>query len=85
MTVEEAIERIYHCNGEGTCSSWKMHHCIDCNYREALNMAIRSLEAWEKVKEDIFIIQNDDNSFLNIPYLLENIINKHLQEVENGT
>ena len=40
-------------------------------------------EAWEKVKEDILTIQNDGNSFINIPYLLENIINKHLQEVEN--
>ena len=46
---------------------------------------LRSLKTWEKVKEDILTIQRDGNSFIYIPYLLENIINKHLQEVENGT
>ena len=40
-------------------------------------------EAWGKVKENILTIQNDGNSFINIPYLLEKIIDKHLREVEN--
>lgn len=41
-------------------------------------------EAWGEIKEEILTIQRDGNSFINISYLLENIINKHLQEVENA-
>ena len=88
MTVEEATEYFKKCNDrirstaiDENRTSKFMKETIDAN-----NMAIKSFEAWEKVKEEILTIQKyDGNSFINISYLLENIINKHLQEVENGT
>ena len=86
MTVEETIEyfknnneRIRSTAIDENRTSKFMKETIDAN-----SMAIRSFEAWKKVKENILTIQNDGNSFINISYLLEKIINKHLKEVENG-
>ena len=47
---------------------------------ECLNIAIRSLEAWEKLKKELIDFW-DEYQFINIEYLLGKI-DKHLQEVE---
>jgi hypothetical protein len=47
------------------------------NVREALDMAIRSLEAWEKIRKEI---ASDGQSDINAKYVL-NLIDKHLSEV----
>ena len=47
---------------------------------QAFTMAIRSLEAWEKVKEEI--VENG-NSDINTQTVLF-VIDKHLKEVEHG-
>lgn len=54
----------------------------------SLDMAIRSLEAWEKVKEEI---NNIDCPYSSNPYKASKvkeeslrIIDKHLKEVEHG-
>lgn len=80
MTREEAKKRLeafrdYLCAGNPI---WDVDEC-----REAFNTAIRSLEAWEKVKNDL----NDDfpeqtKGFrYGIDYAMV-IIDKHLKEVE---
>lgn len=90
MTREEAIRRI---------KDFGLHHAIkDLPYSmltvEAFDMAIRSLEAWEKVKEEIkekadFIRHSsghlkdyDAGQWKALLDALE-IIDKHLKEVEN--
>ena len=53
---------------------------------QALSMAIKSLEAWEKVKDEMY--KNVDNHFGSVARTWANaieIINKYLAEVENGT
>lgn len=84
MTIEEAKEVI--------------EQDIPCEYDvdliDALNMAIASLEAWERVKDDIHEYETDCMvsadcqgckdcnvaMFKSIYY----IIDKHLQEIKNG-
>lgn len=49
---------------------------------ECLNMAIRSLEAWEKVREEIKELK-ETSTWYNIATVIkiDEIIEKHLQEV----
>ena len=72
MTIEEAIERLKD-DTPDTSDAW-------C---DALDMATRSLEAWEKVKADIdklTEIHNDGEFYIkNID--VKRIIVKHLKEV----
>lgn len=52
------------------------------NVKEALYMAIKSLEAWEKVKNDIYEIDwYGDDAFWDGVNLVSDIIDKHLSEV----
>ena len=64
-------------------------HCIDyAGVNKAYNMAIRSLEAWGKVKEEISEaykdFQNDDICIANGINICRRIIDNHLKEVDNG-
>ena len=73
MTIENAkkVIRRFECNSE---------------HYEACEMAIVSLEAWEKVKQDIQTETDDksNNMYFNLGMLgALAIINKHLQEVEH--
>ena len=80
MTVEKAFQNMIVL--DAVCGQKDFY---DEEFRQAILTAERSLEGWKKVKEEILTIQKyDGNSFINISYLLENIINKHLQEVENA-
>lgn len=73
MTAEKAIEVL---------NTYDMSEDNeDKEFIEAIQTAIQSLKSWEKVKKEIIGFLNE-NQFININYLLENIINKHLQEVE---
>lgn len=65
MTIKDAIFVLNSVEAHGICI-------------EAKKMAIQSLEAWEKVKDEI-------NSMPNIIYRWDavEIIDKHLSEVEN--
>lgn len=53
---------------------------------DALELAIKSLEAWEKVKEEISEaykdFQNDDTCIANGINICRRIIDKHLKELE---
>lgn len=50
--------------------------------KEAEEMAIKSLEAWEKVKNDIYEIDwYGDDAFWDGVNLVSDIIDKHLSEV----
>ena len=84
MTTDEIIKMLQKCPLGNKCNDGLHGHCNGCNERVAKDVAIKHIKAWKKVKEDILTIQNDGNSFINISYLLENIINKHLKEVENA-
>ena len=75
MTVAEAIEWI------------NTHHYmeLDDEHSEVMRMAVRSLEAWENVKEDILksidMIENQHPT-ITIGYMISlMIIDKHLKEV----
>ena len=62
-------------------------HFIPTEDIHALNMAIKSLEAWDKVKEDIkhsqFIFLDGDKEIECIPmFEVMNIVNKYLKEIE---
>ena len=53
----------------------------------SVNMAMNSLEAWDKVKEDIkhsqFIFLSGDKEIECIPiFEVMNIVNKHLKEIK---
>lgn len=86
MTIDEAIEELSvlheRYNKANDSSDFSM---IDGDYVPALDKAIASLEAWEKIKQEI-------NDLFNKPaYYTPNydaykmfleIIDKHLQEVE---
>ena len=73
MTAEKAIEVL---------NTYDMSEDNeDKEFIEAIQTAIQSLKAWGKVKKEIIDFLNE-NQFININYLSENIINKHLQEVE---
>ena len=72
MTTHEAIEDLEYIRDK---------ICISDEFKSVCNMAIRSLEAWEKVKEEI----KGDIFIYNLGLTGEKIIaliDKHLQEVE---
>ena len=74
MTNEEAIERI---------KDFGLHHAIkDLPYSvltvEAFEMAIQSLKAWAKVKEEI--TNNNIADFIAVQSVLD-IIDKHTKEI----
>lgn len=76
MTIEEAIRRI---------KDFGLHHAIkDLPYSilivEAFEMAIRSLESWKEVKEEI--TNNNIADFIAVQSVLD-IIDKHTKEIEN--
>lgn len=86
MTITEAIEILNKgYTPRGDRESFRA-------YFDAREMAIKSLEAWEKVKEGINeeIIKSSSNTFsLVIEDVLVHkaldIIDKHLKEVEHGS
>lgn len=101
MTTQEAIEyfkknneRIRSTAIDENRTSKFMKETIDAN-----SMAIRSLEAWEKVKEEIengdyrYTLAKEGYGFGNVVWhenlistnKVTEIIDKHLQEVENDT
>jgi len=87
MTREEAIKEI-----KGFYDECGNDDEIELIYKNAFAMAIQSLKAWEKVKEEIdnnitVISTNDtyeDGVKVGLIRALD-IIDKHLKEVENGT
>lgn len=92
MTLEEAIEyfkknneRIKSTAIDENRTSKFMKETIDAN-----NIAIRSLEAWKKVKEEIKELANKHDTYDEIGHRnglweADDIIDKYLQEVENGS
>ena len=82
MTIEEAINHYKFRNEQ-------LEHAKDYEHMETSelkeieehieynNMAIRSLEAWEKIRKEI---ASDGQSDINAKYVL-NLIDKHLSEV----
>lgn len=102
MTVKEANEVLVQTkaciekfnSGERKRVDCFLHKCDDCKWTltkesEARQMAIRSLEAWEKVIEEIEQLRAKfkesggvyEHSAYGLDYATE-IINKHLSEVE---
>ena len=85
MTVEEAIDILTDIRDDvfAPMETEEMI-VVDELERKALSMAIRSLEAWEKVKEEIKQEQEFAWGLYNdgLQDAL-NIIDKHLKEVEN--
>ena len=88
MTTQEAIKML-----NGDINYWKNKNTLIDT--EHYKMAIRSLEAWEKVKEEIQEKINDldertiytemENGKWCGLRLAEKIIDQHLQEVENDS
>lgn len=76
MTREEAIRMLIRLkdgiNFEVTDSQKKM---------DALNMAIKSLEAWEKIEDDIYELDCWDREYAKGVNDVQEIIDKHLSEV----
>ena len=75
MTIKKALKVWYDSVGfnEIECSS---------DLQESITVAIRSLEAWEKVKEEIELVTKFGNSYEPIEHgLLMSIIDKHLKGV----
>lgn len=79
MTREEAIKKLREQQNEFN------EHCIDyAGINEAYNMAIKSLEAWDKVEADILGLDGYyDDAFWEGIYAVSKIIGKHLAEVKN--
>ena len=80
MTIDEAkasLKALCHtCKHFPTCVNDKPE-CF-----RAIEMAIKSLEAWEKVKNDIYEIDwYGDDAFWDGVNLVSDIIDKHLSEV----
>jgi hypothetical protein len=77
MNREEAIDIFEH--------NWTRLQNADYTEKEcnqAIAVAIRSLEAWDKVIEDIEKAMSPNDYSINGMYVLNGIINKHLGEVE---
>ena len=103
MTIEEAIycmkSYLPDTNSYTECKKCKYYKskmdargCYLCQSSEAHKMAIRSLEAWQKVKEDIAIkslgewyVGRTDGKSEDVILTKDvyDIITKHLKEVEN--
>jgi len=86
MTIEKAIEYWQFRYDSARNTEYKLW---GKDYEDALEMAIKSLEAWEKVKAEI---KDLDLGFVDEEYRAgvsygimktTQIINKHLKEVEN--
>lgn len=93
MTEEEAIKKLKEQQNE-----FNEHYIDYAGINEAYNMAIRSLEAWEKVKEEIKsslithgqVVEGeyfaDDAESINYGLnKASEIITEHLKEVEHAT
>lgn len=73
MTIEEAIKGIHTLTDRISLAD---------DRQDAIAMAIKSLEAWEKVKNDICEIDwYGDDVFWDGVNLVSDIIDKHLSEV----
>ena len=72
MTVEEAKQII-----KDRPSFAYMSYTDRIQFSEALDVAVRSLEAWDKLRKEI---ASDGQSDINAKYVL-NLIDKHLSEV----
>lgn len=73
MTIEEAIKGIHTLTDRISLAD---------DRQDAIAMAIKSLEAWEKVKNDIYEIDwYGDDAFWDGVNLVSDIIDKHLSEV----
>lgn len=88
MTREKALEywkykydsAIMHNDIHYDTQECKQHE----EYVKALEMAIKSLEAWNKVEADILGLDGYyDDAFWEGIYAVSKIIGKHLAEVEN--
>lgn len=78
MTRKDAIEYFNRCYAIGNSDDARQHD-------EAINIAIKSLEAWDKVKNDLHLSSLELHS-LEFKKGLEHcewIIEKHLKEVGN--
>ena len=73
MTISEAISNLK----RGKSIPYK---------HETLAMAIKSLEAWEKVKQDLYKFANDslDTECAECYRIALRCVEGHLKEVENG-
>lgn len=82
MTREEAIEYLERANGncDTDCKYCKYNN--DCRSYKSRKMAIRSLDAWDKVRtemQDIIIVSQDEE---RIYQEIKTIIDKYMKEGE---
>lgn len=77
MTVEEAIKGIHTLTDRISLAD---------DRQDAIAMAIKSLEAWEKVVEEIEDLDTnfEFEGFYRCQSEVAKIIDKHLKEVDNG-
>lgn len=83
MEKEEMVNILAKCSLRSRCSDGLYEHCIGCDERKARDMAIKNIEAWEKVVEEIkhkhefaWGLYNDGlHDALNV-------INNHLNEIK---
>ena len=83
MTVEETKDELYRLLSNCVNGAYPLRNNAQRGrYRKAVGVAIRSLEAWDKVKEEL----TDKATFDNVDDLVlcMRIINKHLKEVEEN-
>lgn len=83
MTGEETKDELYRLLSDCVNGAYPLrNNAQKGRYRKAVGVAIRSLEAWDKVKEEL----TDKATFDNVDdlALCMKIINKHLKEVEEG-
>ena len=72
MTVAEAIEKL---------KTARFVFKSESETFASIDMAIRSLEAWEKVTEEIFQLHNNEEAYWSGVSDCWKIIDKHLKEV----
>ena len=83
MTIEEAIDILTDIRDDvfAPMETEEMI-VVDELERKALSMAIKSLEAWDKVEADILGLDGySDDAFWEGTYAVSKIIGKHLAEV----
>ena len=73
MTNEEVIEQIKNIKIFAIKDRWYTNEAM-----EALNVAIKNIEAWKEVKEEI--TNNNIADFIAVQSVLD-IINKHTKEI----
>ena len=85
MTIDETKDELYRLLSDCVNNSYPIRNNTQKGrYRNAVKMAIASLEAWQKVRQDIQTETDDksNNMYFNLGMLgALAIINKHLQEV----